>query len=58
MKYRHDEVLDLLDAANCCEDIQVIIATIHEYPVMFPNGFYTKYRGLLLVYADLFIKEL
>lgn len=58
MKYRLDEVLDLLDNVNCLEDMQVLVATIWEYPQMFPTGFYSKYERLMLIYVDLFINEI
>jgi len=53
MKYRHDEVLDLLDNANCLEDVQTLAGAINDYPEMFPPV--TKFRRLLMIYADLFI---
>jgi hypothetical protein len=55
MIYRPDEILDLLDNANCCEDVQHIVSTIHDYPEMFPPNFYQERKSLLLIYANLFI---
>ncbi len=55
MKYRTDEVLDLLDATNCVEDVQTIVSTINDYPELFPVNFYSKYKSLLLIYAGLFV---
>jgi len=55
MKYRHDEVLDLLDEINCYQDIQHISIAMLERPELFPAWCYQKYKGILLTYADLFI---
>lgn len=58
MIYAHYEILDLLDAVNCIEDVSTLATAMHDYPEQFPVNARGKYKNTLLLYADLFINEI